>query len=188
MEMKLIMLTQKEIYDLQWFIGFSEGDGSWLVLDDDKKPVFYIGQKNPDLLFKIREILNFGEFRFDGRLYRLHVWKLEEIYQLILIFNGNLRLSKTQERFKLFLDAFNALKKINFSVKDKKEILFRPGPNLENIKFTADGWLSGLFDAEGCVTCSVQLNCSVLLDKKKKRQSVVSKRSSNPLYNFDSKG
>ena len=41
---------------LEWFIGFTEGDGSF----DQSKLAFIINQKDPKLLFKIKKKLGFG--------------------------------------------------------------------------------------------------------------------------------
>ena len=53
------------VKDLIWFIGFAEGDGSWIVSTSGKKSTkkrsyFLINQKDPKVLFKIRRILGFG--------------------------------------------------------------------------------------------------------------------------------
>jgi hypothetical protein len=45
---------------LEWFVGFSEGDGSFLVDEKRGRLFFVITQKDPKLLYAIRKGLSFG--------------------------------------------------------------------------------------------------------------------------------
>lgn len=38
---------------LIWFIGFSEGDGSWIVRTNKKRVMFQIGQKDEKILLLV---------------------------------------------------------------------------------------------------------------------------------------
>ena len=76
---------------LEWFIGFSEGDGS-LITSKFGVPCFVITQKEPDILYSIRNKLGFGETKYDksANCYRYVVRDLTSIIKLIFIFKGNL--------------------------------------------------------------------------------------------------
>lgn len=76
---------------LEWFIGFSEGDGS-LITSKFGVPCFVITQKEPDILYSIRNKLGFGDTKYDksANCYRYVVRDLTSIIKLIFIFKGNL--------------------------------------------------------------------------------------------------
>ena len=48
---------------LIWFIGFSEGDGSWQSDLKNKRNFFIINQKDPKILYKVKKILGFGKIK-----------------------------------------------------------------------------------------------------------------------------
>ena len=52
-------ITSKYKNDLDWFIGFSEGDGSWQV-DNTGRPLFIINQQDPQTLYKIKKLIGYG--------------------------------------------------------------------------------------------------------------------------------
>jgi len=101
---------------IEWFIGFSEGDGSSILssyknrdgtLALNSRHFFVISQKEPQVLYRIRTTLGFGSVReaedkAQGTThYRYVVSDLENVERSIYIFNGNFVLKKTQERFKI---------------------------------------------------------------------------------------
>lgn len=116
---------------LEWFIGFSEGDGSF-----SKKFSFVINKKDPQLLFKIKKNLGFGSVyeTSDSGIWRYCVTGQENNLRLFYLFNGNLILKKTQKRF------------LQWSTHIKTKIIvkqFQINISLNN------AWLSGFIEAEG---------------------------------------
>lgn len=97
--------NQKEI--LEWFIGFTEGDGSFGVDSKNNRVMFIITQKEPQVLYYIKKEIGFGKVyqNADGN-YRYIVSKRGNIEQLIGIFNGVLVLKKTHERFERWVESY----------------------------------------------------------------------------------
>ncbi len=90
---------------LEWFIGFAEGDGSFLV--SNERLFFIINQKEEKVLYYIRSNLGFGKVSTYTSYSRYIVADRKSIDRLIYLFNGNLLLDKTNARFVLWLDARN---------------------------------------------------------------------------------
>ena len=136
-----------------WFIGFVEGDGSFII-NKDGYLEFRITQSSNDaqILFMIKKELGFGVVRVQDSVRNTHCYRVRDknnILKLISIFNGNIFLGSRKEQFKLWLNAFNLKYKENILYLDKE---FKPS--------LKDAWLSGFTDAEGCFTCSVYDNKS----------------------------
>jgi LAGLIDADG endonuclease/Proton-conducting membrane transporter len=136
-----------------WFIGFVEGDGSFII-NKDGYLEFRITQSSPDaqILFRIKKELGFGVVRVQDSVRNTHCYRVRDknnLVKLISIFNGNIFLDTRKEQFKLWLNAFNLKYKENIPHIDSS---FKPSLN--------DAWLSGFTDAEGCFTCSVYDNKS----------------------------
>ena len=139
---------------LEWFIGFSEGDGSFIVSDTLTSPkeicfaregsvkrlFFIINQKEEKVLHYIRANLGFGKVSKYLSYSRYIVADRNCVDKLISIFNGNLVLYKTNARFALWLIARNQYNHLKICYK---------GPN-QLTDFHNNGWLSGFTDAEGC--------------------------------------
>ena len=145
-------ITSKYKNDLDWFIGFSEGDGSWQV-DNTGKPIFIINQQDPQILYKIKKLIGYGTITgpyFNkntiNSYHRYRVANLKGTEKLIGIFNGNLVLNKTKHRFSEYLDSFNNYySEIRNDTNKQKHFDKRIiEPTLEN------AWLSGFIDSEGC--------------------------------------
>ena len=124
-----------DISFLEWFIGFTEGDGSF----GQTKLSFTINQKDPKLLFRIKKTLGFGsvlELSQPG-IWRYSVTGQTNSLRLYYLFNDNLVLEKTRTRFVNWAKQLNVL----------DEVLLEQNPitlTLEN------AWLAGFIDAEGC--------------------------------------
>ena len=113
---------KKDTTFFEWFIGFTEGDGSFALTKeptkynpDNVRPTFQINQKDPQVLYRIRKELGFGNIilindkKTGASYYRYSVNKLECLRYLILLFNGNLVLDKAQSRFSKWVTAYNTL-------------------------------------------------------------------------------
>ena len=122
---------------LEWFIGFSEGDGSFIV--SNKRLFFIINQKEEKILHYIRANLGFGKVSKYLSYSRYIVADRNCVDKLISIFNGNLVLYKTNARFALWLIARNQY--------SQEKLCYR-GVN-QFVGFHNNGWLSGFTDAEG---------------------------------------
>lgn len=144
---------------LEWFIGFSEGDGSFIVgrpKTEVTRLFFTLVQEDAEILNKIRSTLGFGSVQSHGKHFRYSVTDAESIDRLIHLFNGNLVLNKSRERFHLWLQARNEIRlsptaRIRAEkIEERKTVL--------DIDFLSCGWLSGFTDAEGCFNFKTPLN------------------------------
>ena len=130
---------------LEWFIGFSEGDGSFVITGAGKS-LFSIHLHLVDLplLYKIKTELNMGNVYINNNTCIFIVKAKNDVISLINIFNGNLYLNKRKLLFANWVDNFNKKNKLNIQL---LETSFTP--NLSN------SWLAGFIDAEGCFMVSV---------------------------------
>jgi len=138
---------------LEWFIGFFEGKGSFIVL---KNKVYFnisVSIKDIQVLYYIRKELGFGKVKINKGLYTddkgvcigdtafFYVTSFNNFYRLVTLFNGNLCTVSKKEEFKNWLNVFNN--------QYSKEILIIDSiikPSLTT------GWLSGYIDAKGNFT------------------------------------
>ena len=136
---------------LEWFIGFSEGDGSFIV--SNERNYFIINQKDLKILYKIKKNLGFGQvskYTQNNNSYgRYVVQDKKNCERLAHIFNGNLVLEKTNIRFQFWL------KTLNIQPLNKKGTL-----KLDN------AWLSGFIDAEGCFSAKLRKDSDYKLKHK----------------------
>nr|YP_010470466.1 LAGLIDADG endonuclease [Inonotus hispidus]UVF37954.1 LAGLIDADG endonuclease [Inonotus hispidus] len=121
---------------LIWFIGFTEGDGSF-VLSKTRQNVlqFVITQSTEDIkiLEFIQNTLGFGKVIKQGkRTSRFIVQDIKNIYLLILLFNGNIVLPTRKFKFRAFLNSFN--EKINKG-KIKSSSIFSSNNNEFKLSF-----------------------------------------------------
>jgi len=134
-----------------WFIGFSEGDGSFIV-NENGYLEFKITQSSVDaqILFYIKKELGFGSVSVQDKINKTHHYRVRDkknIYKLILIFNGNIITKYKLNQFNLWVNAFNKRYKTNIlCIKYKYELTLN------------NAWLSGFTDAEGCFTCSTSVS------------------------------
>lgn len=136
--------------DLEWVIGFVEGDGSFIV-NADGTLNFQITQSVTDveILHRIRKILGFGSVRVQDGNKDFPTWKYAvtggvNLKRIIQLFNGNLVLEKSYLRFAAFVAGFNR--------KYRDEISLVPVRQTPSVN---TAWLSGFTDAEGCFTVSI---------------------------------
>lgn len=137
---------------LSWLIGFTEGDGSFVV--NHRKELSFIliqGAEGVEILYRIQKILNMGNVIKQGsRVFRQIINKKEHIYLLLLLFNGNLILPTRKVQFNKFLTTYNASKKILNPIKALRAPNILPSLN--------DQWILGFTEAEGCFTISFLSN------------------------------
>ena len=138
---------------LTWLIGFTEGDGSFVVSKIKNNLQFIITQSTEDvaILNYIQGELGFGTVIKQGtRTSRYVVQDLQNLHLIMLLFNGNIVLPTIQKRFKLFLDNYNN-KITKGKIKGLESIKIKNSEILPNL---TNSWLSGITDAEGCFTVS----------------------------------
>lgn len=137
---------------LTWFIGFTEGEGSFIV-NNRGDLCFVITQSKIDIfiLEHIKEILGFGKVIPQSKTTSRYVTQnKKEIELLIHLFNGNLILPRRKQKFEEFVKGFNT-----WVTKGRIRL------NTIEIKYTSilpsldNSWLSGFTDGEGCFTCSI---------------------------------
>jgi len=127
---------------LEWFIGFTEGDGSFIVTNNKVK--FDITQIKNDVqvLYYIKTNLGFGKVYIRKEIERnigyFYITKKDNFKRLIKIFNGNICTEYKHNQFKKWVETYNKQYKDNIKV-----LARRPLPSLKN------AWLAGFTDAEG---------------------------------------
>ena len=142
-----IFILKDKIFEF-WFVGFVEGDGSFII-NKDGYLEFKITQSSKDaqVLFYIKKALGFGVVRIQDKKNNTHNFRVRDkkgLFKIISILNGNIFLETIKEQFKLWLNAYNNKYKENI-------------PYLENLNKPSlnNSWLCGFTDAEGCFTCSI---------------------------------
>jgi len=141
---------------LCWFVGFTEGEGSFIV-NNRGDLCFVIVQSTSDIkiLYYIKETLGFGKVISQSlSTSRFVTQNKKEIEIIISIFNGNLILPSRKIKLYTFIEAFNkwaSKGRIILDIIQFKDTFILP--SLDNY------WLTGFVDGEGCFTCSI-------LDKK----------------------
>ena len=162
---KLSKETQEYKNFIEWFIGFSEGNGSWNVTNNSyqNRVCFFINQKDPKVLYKIKKHLGFGSVtgpyknNTKSTYFRYSVINQTHVRELIKIFNGRLVLKKTKKRFEDYLNAYNSL---HMTRQALSSIEFKDNFVLPTLQ---DGWLSGFLDAEGCFSGTARTDWSKVI-------------------------
>jgi len=128
---------------LEWFVGFSEGDGSWMI--SNSRFYFIITQKETAILYHIQETLGFGSVTTDAKgVGRYIVSNKNHILLLIYLFSGNIVLSKRLIQFNNWVTFFNSIYGMDLHLQSKC------------LKLTLNSaWLSGFVDAEGCFNVNI---------------------------------
>ena len=145
---------------INWFIGFTEGDGSFIV-NHRNETTFIItqGEANLQLLYNIKHIQGFGSvIKQANTVWRYKVQKREEQEIQIHIFNGNLIIPDRCQGLKKFLNVYNSNLEKYLSKpisKYNKMALIKYIPNKNNISLN-DTWFQGFTEAEGCFSISIR--------------------------------
>ena len=137
---------------LTWLIGFTEGEGSFIV-NNRGDLTFVITQSASDkqVLEFIQEIMGFGKVIPQSTIVSRYVTQnKKEIDIIISIFNGNLILPRRQETFDTFVKGFN--KWVTTGRILLEPVVINNRPLLPTLN---DAWLAGFTDGEGCFTCSI---------------------------------
>lgn len=140
---------------LEWFIGFSEGEGSFIVAKRGDLS-FVVTQSTSDVkcLNYIKHNLGFGKVIQQSKTQRTHRFIVQDTSNLILLcllFSGNMVFPTRKARFDTFTSSLNEkLLKINKEIIPISSRLVLPSLN--------DSWISGITDAEGSFTCSILSN------------------------------
>lgn len=175
---------------LQWFIGFSEGEGSFIIAKRGDLS-FVITQSSIDIysLNYIKDNLGFGNIVIQSSKQKTHRYIVQDVKNLILIsliFNGNMVFPTRNARFLTFLSSFNErLLKNNIDIiKPKVNTII---PTLQ------DAWLSGITDGEGSFTCSLLSNSSAfryryILTQKWEANKCVLEHIQDILKNYSADG
>ncbi len=138
---------------LEWLIGFTEGDGSFIVTKRGHLQ-FVITQSSIDVqvLYFIMKSLGFGKvLKQSSNTHRFIVQDMANIFLLCLIFNGNMVFLTRNSKFITFLSVYNDLA-LKMKLNMINPILYTLLPTLQ------DNWLAGFTDAEGCFSLSLLSN------------------------------
>jgi cytochrome c oxidase subunit 1 len=140
---------------LEWFIGFSEGEGSFCLAKRGDLS-FVVTQSTSDIqvLNYIKDNLCFGKVIVQSIKQKTHRYVVQDtknIYLICKLFNGNMVFPTRNARFLSFLSIFNE-KLIKKNIEPLTIIDSCVLPSLN------DYWLSGITDGEGCFTSSILSN------------------------------
>ena len=175
---------------LEWYIGFSEGEGSF-ILTKRGDLAFVITQSTTDVqsLNYIKDNLGFGKVikqSIKQNTHRFVIQDTKNIFLICLLFNGNMVFPTRKARFLTFLSSFNEkLLKKNLTTIVPLDICVTP--------CLKDGWISGITDGEGCFTCSLLSNSSAyrfryILTQKWEANKFVLEHIMNILSEYLAKG
>jgi len=137
---------------LTWLIGYTEGEGSWVV-NPRGDLSFVITQSTIDIkvLEFIKETLGFGKVIAQSATTSRYVTQSKiEIDIIISLFNGNIILPSRKEKLENFIKGFNiwiSKGRIKLDPVQVKHTSILPSLN--------NSWLAGFTDGEGCFTCSI---------------------------------
>lgn len=142
---------------LEWFIGFSEGEGSFICAKRGDLS-FVVTQSSLDVesLNYIKNNLGFGRVikqSVKQNTHRFIVQDFKSLYLICLLFNNNMVFPTRKARFLIFLSLFNE----RLIKKNLNTITLSDTYVIPTLK---DGWLSGITDGEGSFTCSLLSNSS----------------------------
>ena len=138
---------------LTWFVGFTEGEGSFIV-NNRGDLAFIVTQSTSDIkvLDHIKEILGFGKVISQSiKTSRYITQNKREIEIIINLFNGNIILPTRKIIFNRFIEGYN-----NWVSKGRirlDSVLY-----IDNLIYPSlsNSWLCGFTDGEGCFSCSIK--------------------------------
>lgn len=133
---------------LEWLIGFTEGDGSFILAKrGDLSFVITQSGYDLDILNFIKNNLLMGSIYIQSKkqnTYRFIIQNIKELSIIVLLFNGNLVLPTSRARFHIFVSKLNEL----FLRKNNEHFIIIDYTQLwPTLK---DSWFLGFVDAEGC--------------------------------------
>jgi len=163
---------------LEWFVGFTEGDGSFVISNsknEKKRLFFFIVQKDIQALHKLRSTLGFGKIQKHQNVHRYAISNKKDIDRLIILFNGNLILNKTNERFRLWVNARNDL--------DLSQPQIKIQSQLKISDYLNNGWLSGFIAAEGCFNAYRVLDFNATLGWRVRCRFILSQKNEEKVLN-----
>jgi len=85
---------------VDWFVGFTEGDGGFYINSSERRLFFKIRQADPKILHYIKNYFGFGSVTADADGYYSYAVSAQaDILVLFNLFNGKLVLGKVNDRF-----------------------------------------------------------------------------------------
>jgi hypothetical protein len=139
------MISKIKLFSFPWwFVGFFEGDGSFVVDNSNNRCFLIINQKDIKVLTFIRSQLKVGSIKeYDG----IHRWVIsskEDLFEVIQLLNGKLLLDKTNMRLKAWIASYNEY--FSLSPGDPQFLEWKGAGEWD----PHNSWFSGFLDAEGC--------------------------------------
>lgn len=137
---------------LSWFVGFTEGKGSFIV-NNRGDLALQVLQSTSDLkvLHYIQETLGFGKVISQSIKCSRYVTQSKREIEIILsLFNGNVILPTTKNQLDKFINGFNLWA-------SKGNIRLEPVVTKNNFILPSlnNSWLAGFTDGDGFFTCSI---------------------------------
>lgn len=127
-----------------WFVGFFEGNGSFVIDSNSGRCYLIIDQKHVKVLIYIKDNLKVGSIKKYQNYYRLTISSKKDMYYVLTVLNGHLILNNTNKRLHNFINNYNKYYRLN--VEDPYYLIFK-GQSTFNKE---SSWLSGFIDAQGC--------------------------------------
>lgn len=137
---------------LEWFIGFTEGRGCFIVMNDKVYFDISVSIKDIQVLYYIKKELGFGKIikkdsceSYKGGSASFYVTNYYNFFRLVTLFNGNLCTVNKKQEFKNWLNFFNK--------QYSSEVSFIDSPIKPSLTTC---WLSGYIDAIGSFTGRIE--------------------------------
>lgn len=154
---------------LDWFIGFTEGDGA--LLFNKNSCNFVITQKDVSILEHIQKTFNFGYVKYfykdkdnkEIKFGRYIVYDIKNIFLLYLIFNGNIYLKNRIIQLEKWYEILNCSKTLSKEFFSKSNVIHALPSVIKDKKIVSleNSWLSGFTDAEGCFSVKIYKNRNI---------------------------